>query len=97
MGQGMFWLPALYGLLHALPFYRARSVGMARYAVCWGRGCSVLYCRTCVSYMPSVSYSFLASQKAFFAQMRFLLALWGNNSFAYAQQGGMLNHQQKAA
>ena len=29
--------------------------------------------------------------------MRFLLALWGNNCFAYAQQGGMLNHQQKAA
>ena len=97
MGQGMFWLPALYGLLHALSFYRACDVGMARYAVCWGRGSSVLYSRTCVSHMPSVSYSFLASQKAVFAQLRFLLALWRNNVFAYVQQGGMLNHQQKAA
>ena len=42
--------------------------------------------------MPSVSYSFLASQKAFFAQLRLLLALWRNNSFAYVQQSGMLDH-----
>lgn len=29
--------------------------------------------------------------------MRCVLSLLRNNSFAYVQQGGMLNHQQKAA
>lgn len=29
--------------------------------------------------------------------MRCMLALCRNNSFAYVQQGGMLNHQQEAA
>lgn len=29
--------------------------------------------------------------------MRCVLSLWRNNSFAYVQQNGMLNHQQKTA
>ena len=29
--------------------------------------------------------------------MRGVLSLWRNNSVAYVQQGGMLNHQQKTA
>lgn len=47
MGQGLLGLPALRGVFHALPHCWPAIVGMARNALPWTTGGSVLLGHTC--------------------------------------------------